>query len=529
MIKDKFIRGALILTIAGLSVKVLGAINRILLSRLLGGEGIGLYQMAYPVYLMILSISSAGVPIAISILVSEKVAKGDFFGAKRVFKISFGIMFIMGLLFSGLLYFVANFLISAGILHDTRAYYAIVALTPAVFFATILASFRGYFQGFQEMTPTAISQIVEQFVRVMTMLGLAYYLLPMGLEYAAAGATFGALPGAITGLIVLSVFYYKNKDKFNTETTSSQIVEKWSKLAKKLIKLALPVSAANLLVPLVMAVDMLIIPNRLEVAGFSIKEATTLFGYLAGMAYPLIMMATIPTLSITTSIVPAIAEFKVLEEPLNIQKKINTALRFLGFITLPASVGMFVLGTPIANSLYNASAAGPIIHALAPAVVLFGMQQVTTGILQGLGMTIVPMLNMLGSIIVKAALVWLLVADPKFGIIGAAWISVVNFGLVAVLNIWFIIKVGKVQFPLMILKKILLASILMGICVKSIHYLLMLINVNHNVSLVLSVLMGASSYLLFLLLTREFKSHELCKVPKFGEWLAHKFSNDSKV
>lgn len=526
MIKDKFIRGALILTIAGLSVKVLGAVNRILLSRLLGGEGIGLYQMAYPVYLMMLSISSAGVPIAISILVSEKVAKGDFFGAKRVFKLSFGIMFIMGVFFSTLLYFVAKFLISAGILRDTRAYYAIVALTPAVFFATLLASFRGYFQGFQDMTPSAISQILEQFVRVMTMLGLAYYFLPMGLEYAAAGAAFGALPGAITGLIVLSIFYYKNKDKFKIETENSQIVEKWSKLAKRLVKLALPVSAANLLVPLVMAVDMLIIPNRLEVAGFSVKEATTLFGYLAGMAYPLVMMATIPTLSITTSIVPAIAEFKVLQEPINIQKKINTALRFLGLITLPAAIGMFVLGTPIANSLYNASAAGPIIQALAPAVVLFGLQQVTTGVLQGLGMTIIPMLNMLFSIIVKAGLVWMLVADPNFGIIGAAWVSVINFGLVAVLNIWFIIKLGKVDFSLTILKKILLASVLMGGCVKLVYNFLVVINANGIAALVSSVLVGAISYIVFLLLTREFKKDELCKVPKIGKWFANKFAND---
>jgi stage V sporulation protein B len=526
MIKDKFIRGALILTIAGLSVKVLGAVNRILLSRLLGGEGIGLYQMAYPVYLMILSISSAGVPIAISILVSEKVAKRDFFAAKRVFKLSFGIMFIMGLFFSALLYFTAKFLILAGILRDTRAYYAIVALTPAVFFATLLASFRGYFQGFQEMTPPAISQILEQFVRVMTMLALAYYLLPMGLEYAAAGAAFGALPGSVTGLIVLSIFYYKNKEKFNKKSKDSQIVEKWSKLTKRLVKLALPVSAANLLVPLVMAVDMLIIPNRLEVAGFSIKEATTLFGYLAGMAYPLVMMATIPTLSITTSIVPAISEFKVLNDPLNIQKKINTALRLLGFITIPAAVGMFVLGTPIASCLYSASAAGPIIKVLAPAVILFGLQQVTTGILQGLGMTVIPMLNMIFSIIVKAILVWILVADPSFGIIGATIASVLNFGLVAGLNIWFIIKLGKVAFPLNILKRIFLAAVLMGLFVKGSYSFLITTNLKAPFSLAISVIIGAISYLLFLLLTREFKNEELCKIPRVGKWLASNFANN---
>lgn len=203
---DKFLRGAMILTMAGLMVKILGSVNRILLSRLLGGEGIGLYQMAYPVFLLMLSVSSAGIPIAISIIVSEKVAKGQFKAAEQVFKISLGLMVVTGLCFALTLFFGAGWLVESGFVRDPRAYYGLIALTPAVFFSTILASFRGYFQGYQMMTPPAVSQILEQFTRVVTMVVLAYCLLPYGLEYAAAGAAFGAVPGAITGLIVLSFF-----------------------------------------------------------------------------------------------------------------------------------------------------------------------------------------------------------------------------------------------------------------------------------------------------------------------------------
>ena len=301
MTKDKFLRGAMILTLAGLMVKIIGSVNRILLSRLLGGEGIGLYQMAYPVYLLMLSVSSAGIPIAISIIVAEKVAKGDFASAGRVFRVSLGLMAATGLVFAAGLYCAAGWLVDSGLVRDPRAYYGLVALTPAVFFATILASFRGYFQGYQMMTPPAVSQILEQFVRVVTMVVLAYYLLPYGLEYAAAGAAFGAVPGSITGLIVLSFFYLKNKLRWQQEI-SRQITEEpesIGKIAKRLVLLALPVSCANIMVPVTSSIDMLLVPNRLVESGFSVEEATTLFGYLTGMGMPLVMMATIPTLSLS--------------------------------------------------------------------------------------------------------------------------------------------------------------------------------------------------------------------------------------
>ena len=209
--RDKFLKGAFILTVAGILVKIIGSANRIFLSRLLGGEGIGLYQMAYPIYLLALSISSAGIPVAISIIVAERLALGDYRGANRVFKISLALMSFTGLCFAGLLFFGAEFLVESQIVRDPRAYYSIIALAPAVFFATMLSSYRGYFQGFQVMTPTASSQISEQFVRVLTMISFAYLLLPLGIEYSAAGASFGAAPGAFCGLLVLLFCYYKHQ------------------------------------------------------------------------------------------------------------------------------------------------------------------------------------------------------------------------------------------------------------------------------------------------------------------------------
>ena len=464
MSKDKFLRGAMILTAAGLMVKIIGSVNRILLSRLLGGEGIGLYQIAYPVYLLLLSISSAGIPIAISILVSERVAREEYQGVRHVFRTSIRMMACVGIGLAVLLYLAATWLIEAGIVQDARAYYALAALTPAIFFASILACFRGFFQGWQLMTPPAVSQIAEQFIRVCTMIVLAYFLLPYGLEYAAAGAAFGAVPGSLTGILVLGYFYKKYNKLWKAKENLLPVElpkEKTSLLIKRMILLALPVSLANVMVPVSSSVDMLIVPNRLVDAGFSVAEATTLFGYLAGMAQPLIMMATIPTLSLAQSLVPAVSEAFTLKDFATVQAKSSTAMKLCCLITVPAAVGMTVLATPISLLLYGTAKASLAICHSGLAIWLLGMQQITASMLQGIGKINLPMMHMLIGILTKIVAVYFL-TDARLNIMGAAWATNINFGLTALLNIWALSKAG-IRFQYGVIIKIILASALMGL------------------------------------------------------------------
>ena len=465
--KDKFLKGALILTVAGLLVKVIGSVNRILLSRLLGGEGIGLYQMAYPIYLLMLSVCSAGVPVAVSIIVEEKVAKNDYAQAHRIFKVTLGLMAAFGLFFALLLYGTAGLLVNSGWIRDSRAYYALVVLTPAVFFSSILASFRGYFQGYQMMTPPAVSQILEQLVRVTVMIGLAYFLLPRGLEYAAAGAAFGAVPGGLTGLLVLTWFFRKARKewKHKIEKQTATVAESVGSIAKRLVLLAIPVSCANLLIPVTSSIDMLLVPNGLGRAGFGVEAATTLFGYLTGMAQPLLMMAIIPTMSLAASLVPAVSEACTLQRPDEILRKTTSAFKICMLVVVPASVGMWALAGPISGTLYGTMKAAPVIAHLAPSITFLGIFQVTTGALQGIGKTMIPMWNMLFGAVVKAVAVWQLTSVAAFHILGAAWASNLNFALVAAINVFFLYRNG-IRFPVRGSLKILLASLCMGLVGK---------------------------------------------------------------
>lgn len=440
---NKFLKGTLILTVSSIVVKVIGSLNWVILSRVLGGEGIGLYQMGFPIYLMAITLSSAGIPVAISIITAEKLAQKDFLGAKRVFNVSLRLLFVTGLVFASALFFGAHWLIDNHWIRDSRAYYSIIALAPAVFFVTFLASFRGYLQGWQIMTPTAASEIVEQLMRVVTMIVFANMFMPHGLAYAAGGASMGAGVGAFCALLVLMWFYGRLKQKLKADLQQQNPLatrESARAIISRLLRLALPVSMSSLMLPVVANLDLLIVPQRLEAAGFHISQATEFFGYLTGMAVPLINLATIFTAAMTISLVPAISESRALNDVFGIRAKTRTAFRVALIITCPCFVGMYFLAEKIAALIYNAPGAADAIQTMSVGILLLGLHQISTGILQGLGRTSIPVINMILAAAVKVFLSWTLTAIPTLGIKGAAMATVVDFGLAAVLNMIFIYK-----------------------------------------------------------------------------------------
>ena len=462
---SKFLKGTLILTASSIVVKIIGSLNWIILSRVLGGEGIGLYQMGFPIYLMAITVSSAGVPVAISIITSEKLAKKDYRGAKRVFTVSLRLLLLTGLVFSSALFFGADFLINQHIIRDARAYYSIIALAPAVFFVTFLASFRGYLQGWQIMTPTATSEVVEQLTRVITMLVFADLFMPYGLAYAAGGASMGAGVGAICALLVLMWFYRRLKKRLQKEMEEQDTnvpQESAGHIIKRLLRLALPVSLTSLMLPIGANLDLLIVPQRLEVAGFNVRHATELFGYLTGMAVPLVNLATIFTAAMTISLVPSIAESKALHNLIAIREKIRIAFRVAMIITFPCFMGLYFLGEKVASLIYNAPKAAGAIETMSIGILFLGMHQISTGILQGLGKTAIPVINMILACIIKVLLSWHFTAIPELGIKGASLATVADFAVAAIINMAFIYKYTGYTFSLTTIICPMIASGIMG-------------------------------------------------------------------
>ena len=497
---NKFISGTLILTLSGFVVKAIGSINWIILSRILGGEGIGIYQMAFPIYLLALDISSAGLPIAISIITAEKVAKQDYFGAQRIFHVSLSMLCTTALFLSILMFFGSSFLIDEHIIRESRAYYSLIALAPAISFTTI----------------TAISQIVEQLVRVVVMLGFAALLLPYGLDYAAGGASLGAGAGGFAAWLVLVYYYYKLKRTLPVDGPTFE-QESIKHILKRLVILAIPISLSSIMLPVVSNLDLLIVPRRLEVAGYSTHQATELFGYLTGMSVPLINLATIQTAAMAMSLVPAISHSFTLKEYDEIRERTATSMRISFLVTIPFSVILYVMAEPIVTFIYNAPAATDATRAVAIAICFLGLHQISTAILQGLKKPKIPVINMAVACVTKVLCNWFLVAIPTLGITGASYATVADIGVAAVLNMFFIYrKIGYVIDIKVVMKNIVSAAI-MGVAMYFM-YAFLFPYLGLFLDLFLTCIVGSAIYIGCMVLNGGVTKEDAAKMPLIGRF-----------
>jgi len=431
--RDTFLTGAFLLAASSAFSRLLGATVRIPLARLMGDEGIGLYQMAYPIYSVMLAMSTTGINIAVSKLVAEKLAQGKWRTASRIFMLALRLLLVLGLGSSLALALLAR-PISEHLVKDPRAYLAIVAVSPALFLVALMAALRGLFQGMQDMGPTAWSQVVEQIIRVATMFTLGLVLLARGIEWAAAGAVFGAVTGAVAGLAYLGRRYMQVRDELRRRARAAKddTAETTGQVLRQILNVAVPISLASIIMPLMQFIDMAIVPARLQAQGYSIEMATGLYGQLSGMAYPLIYVPTIFTAALTMSLVPAVSDAQV-RNPGWVRSRTRLAVRLNLLVNIPAAVGLAVLATDISALLYKEPAAGVPLLWLTPAIVFLSAQMISGGILQGLGRPDLPVKHLMTGGAVKLALTYLL-ASTALGIRGAALATVVGFAVNGYLN-----------------------------------------------------------------------------------------------
>lgn len=274
------------------------------------------------------------------------------------------------------------------------------------------------------------------------------------------------------------------------------------------------------MLPVVSSIDLFIVPRRLAVAGFSVEEATTLFGYLTGMATALVNMPTIVTASLAASLVPVISEAVAQNKSETILKRTHTAMRLANLITIPSFVGMCVIATPISAMLYAIPDAGPCIAVMSFGVFLLGVQQVTTGVLQGMGKTAIPFINMVVSAAVKVFLSWNLTALPSWGVLGAAWATNADFGVAALLNLFFLYKYRRYMMDIMHTVKLFIAAGIMGAVAYGVYT--GLYGIIHSNTLSTLAAIGASGivYCIAVVMLRAVKGEDVASIPKIGGKMA---------
>lgn len=526
MTRQSFVKGAAVLTLAGLCVRLVGAFFRIVLAMLISDEGMGLFQMAYPVYSTLLAVSTAGIPIAISKLVAENLARNNIRGAYRIFRVSLIILAGSGLLISLLLYAGAGFFANV-VAQDPRAFLPLVSISPAIFFVTVMSAYRGYFQGQQQMLPTALSQIAEQLGRVVVALILVVWLLPSGLEYAAAGASFGAAAGALLGLGVLLAAWWRQKKEFFLRIRAQHTSDGYhlGDIIKQIFTLSVPITIGSLVMPLITIVDLSVVPQRLHSAGFDTARATALYGQLTGMASPIVHIPTIITVSLAVSLVPAISEALALRRLQLLRDRAYLAVRLTLLLGIPSALGLYLLAEPVTVLLFKNAEAGAVLAVLSLSVVFLTLYQTTSGILQGLGRTMDPVTSLFWGAVVKTALTWVLTSSATLHIRGAALATVVGFGVAALLNVYKVqIYSGMPLRTSETLGKPLFASAGMGVVVFYVYRFTEAFPVftgpwANRVATLGSIMAGGAVYALLLFITGGIKRDDLLLIPKAGPYL----------
>lgn len=442
-----FMKGALILMIANILVKVIGAVFKIPLTYVLDKEGMGLFSSSYNMYAWMFVVATAGFPVAISRMVSVSRAKGNHREVKRILRGSLLLMSVIGIIGTAILYFGAKPF--SHIMQNHEAAPGIAAVAPALFFVAIMSVFRGYFQGNQDMMPTALSEVIEALGKLVMGYSLAVLLLPKGLPLASAGAVSGVTVGAFLGaLLLIIIFLFKNKKEDNDSAYGNfGEVRSTKRIIIDLAKIAIPITIGASVFSLTSVIDMIMIMRRLQMsAGFSYDQAKILWGSYSGYATPLFNMPPTVITAISISIVPAIAAAVTKGDLKFAQRTAKTAVKITTLFALPCAVGMSALAGPILMLVYHDSFAESSLTLLSLAIVFVSLVMVTNAMLQAVGKENIPVRNMIVGGIIKIVVNYILVGMPQININGAPIGSNLCYITILFMNIYSIKKEIGVKF-----------------------------------------------------------------------------------
>lgn len=424
--KEGFMQGVLALMFSQILVKILGLVYTLYLTNRpgFGDKGNGICASGYQIYALLLTISSIGVPNAISKLISEKVAIGDNKGAHRIFKIAFATFSIIGLAGSLLLYLGAH-TIAYNWLQIPEAEMTLVALSPAIFFVTIASVFRGYFNGRQKISVGARSQTLEQvFKTVLTIIivEVVAILSNVSTEWMAAGANLASTLATFLGFGYLFLYYRSERKEIAEEikNTKNYKYERVSTIIKKILMVSIPITLTAIMSSINKNVDSFTVVRNLKLF-MPEDRATALYGILGGKVDTLTTLPLAINVAFSTALVPAISAAKARNDSKTITQKTSFSLLVSMLIGLPCTVGMFVFAQPILNLLFPNANDGALILQISSLTIIFTiLDQTINGALQGYGKLMIPTFSLGMGVLTKLIINLTLVKNPNIGVYGAA-------------------------------------------------------------------------------------------------------------
>ncbi len=528
---NSFVKMAAILAAAGIIVRLIGFLYRLPLTNMIGDEGNGIYAAGYNIYNFFLIMSSAGLPVAISRMVAERLALEEYSNARRIFKVSMlaagGLSLFFALLMAAGTYAFQRYCVAVGNTKDIwyQSVYCLYSLSPTIFIVGIMAVYRGYFQGFQTTVPTSLSQIVEQVFNAIFSVYLAWAWIRYGVEFGAAGGTAGTGIGALAGLIVLVVFYISTRQSRNElfkEDKGNYRLQSAKEITVNLIKIAVPIITGTAIFSMTNFVDMFMVDSRLAAAGFDDNTIISLYGQLNGKYVTLTTMPVSISTAIATAVIPSIAASITRGEKDLVQTKVDTALRITMIISIPAACGLGVLGSPILKMLFpKYSEGGALITVGSLSVVFLALSQISTGVLQGIGKVKTPAFNALWGALIKIPFNYVLIAIPQINIIGAVISTTVCYMVCSILNFRALVKATGVKpdYKGMLVKPAAAALAMGVVCFGTYALIYGLLHYN-TLATIVAIVVAIVVYFVVMVLIKGFTRDDLKMLPMGGRLIA---------
>ncbi|MBQ9657793.1 MAG: polysaccharide biosynthesis C-terminal domain-containing protein [Clostridia bacterium] len=517
--KESFMQGVFTLMFSQVLIKILGLVYTLYLTNRegFGDKGNAVYASGYQIYALLLTISSIGVPNAISKLISERVAVGNHRGADKVFKIAFVTFAFVGFIGTVLLFCGAK-IIAQKWLQIPDAEMTLVALSPAIFFVSISSVMRGYFNGRKTLKATAKAQIIEQVFKTMftiIIVEIIAILTNTSTKLMAAGANIATTIATFTSFAYLFLYYKLKRSEIKGEISQTINYRKESvfKIVKNVLMVSIPMTISSVLSSINKNIDAFTV-KRILSTYMTEEMAIQKYGMLSGKVETLINLPLSINIAFATALVPAIAAARAQNDMESATKRTSFSLLISMLIGLPCTVGMCIFSQNILNLLYpNANEGGGLLKIAAISIIFSILSQTINGALQGFGKVMVPAMALSVGVVVKFILNITLLKIPEINVYGAAFASAICYAIAFVIT--FIILKKNVKLNLKVTNfiiKPIIATTVMGVCSYSIFLYLKSIIIE-KVAILISIVIATIIYGIMVILLKILTKEEMKMLP----------------
>lgn len=516
-LKESFMQGVFAMMFSQVLIKLIGLVYKLYLTNRegFGDEGNAIYSSGFYIYSLLLTLSSVGIPNAISKLVSERIAVGDNKGANRIFKIAFATFGLLGFIGTCILFFGAHY-IANFIIQIPEAELTLVALSPSIFFVALICVIRGYFNGNGTLKVTANSQTLEQIFKVVfTLLFVELVAIVMGLntKVMAAGANLATTVATIGSFVYLFVFY-KNNRTLNVNATGV-ITKKESiiKVVKNILQVSIPISLSAILSSISKNIDSTTVVRGLKT--FMDEGAAKIqYGILSGKVDTLTSLPLSFNIAFATALVPALSFARAKNDMTTANKRVSFSILVTILIGLPCTAGMFLFAEPILKLLFPAQSAGAFLLQISSLAIIFTvLAQTINGALQGIGKVMIPATAFTVGVIAKFIINVTLIPIPQIGVNGAA-IGTIVCNVIACFIGFMVLKKNmdiKFKFSKYIIKPIG-ATFIMSVCSYAI-YIVLLKMISLKMAAVIAMGSAVGIYVIAIISLKIFTKEEIFMIP----------------